>query len=97
MHNYSYQLTVPVYLERLWSKNDREVGAKGVSIRRASNDVSYSFSQEVEVVAADDTTEVERQFLFAQKRMQTWWRSRNISMLLTTIGVPNERFFSVYF
>ncbi len=97
MHNSSYQLAVPVYLERLRFKNDREVGAREDSIRRASNDVSYSFSQEVEVRAADDTSEVERQFLFAQKHMQTWRSSRNIAMLPSTTGVPNERFFSVYF
>ena len=97
MHNYSYQLAVPVYLSRLCAKNEREVGARGVSTRKASNDVSYSFGQEVEVRAANDTSELERQFLFAQKRMQTWWRRRNIALQLTTEGVPDERFFSVYF
>ena len=39
------------------------------------------------------TSEAERQFLFAQKHMQTWKRSRNIALLLTTSGVPDERFF----
>ena len=97
MYKYAYPLAGPTYIERLWPKNEREVGARIVSKREASNDVSYSFSQEVGVRAANNTSEVERQFLFAQKHMQTWKRSRNIALLLTTTGVPNERFFSGYF
>ena len=63
----------------------------------ANKKTTSSIGQQLEARAVDDTSEVEPPSLFAQKRMQTWWRSRNISMLLTTIGVPNERFFSVYF